>query len=77
MVYAMGAFHPVCVTPAGQYGSDSTAIPAAGPTKAGAGAGAGSAESPRTAKLCGCKSRTADRHDIFDLNAHCTKGNLK
>jgi hypothetical protein len=64
-----------CVAPARQYGSGSSAIPATSRPAAAAGpgppkAGAGSAEGP--AKLCCCKSCTAD-HDILDLKTHYTK----
>jgi len=50
MVHATSVCHPMCVAPAGQCGSDSTAaIPATSRLAAGAGvpkAGAGSAEGP-------------------------------
>ena len=73
MLHAMSS---ICVAPAGQYEADNTATPATSRLAAAARPGppkaaAGSAEGP--AKLCCCKSCTADRFDTLDLKTHYTK----
>ena len=67
----------ICVAPARQYGSGSSAIPATSRLEAAAGpgppeVGAGYYAEGR-AKLCCCTSCIADRYDILDLKTYYTK----